>query len=233
MNILDFAIITILALCAFFGFRKGLVHTVYRFVSFFAALFLAVRLHPIVSQALRRTFVYDGIRGRIAGSANFEAVFEPHTPAQGISEAINDSQVINALTLPQPIRDLLYNNNTPAVRDILRVGTLEDFVAGFFANIAINIISILIVFILAFVILKLIGRVLNIVDRLPVISSVNRLGGLIVGIIIGAGVAWLGLTVVILFFSTAGNNMFELIQGSLVTSWMLENDWLLPRLTAV
>jgi len=226
--------IVILAFFAIIGYRRGLVHTVYRFLSFFAALFLAVRLHPYVSRFLRDSFVYDGIRDFIVGSDNFQAAFREYAPTPGIGEVIRERNVINALPVPVPLRDLLYDNNTPDVRNILRVGTLEEFVSGFLANIAINVISLLIVFILVLLVLNLIGSALHIVDKLPVISSVNRLGGLLIGAIIGVGVVWLGLVVVMVFVSTGGNEtVYSLVQGSSVTSWLFENGWLLPRLTAV
>jgi len=234
MNTLDLIMLTVLAFFAIIGYRRGLVHTVYRLVSFFAALFLAVRLHPFVASVLRESFVYEGIRVRISESANLEAAFREYAPSPGIGIAIQERDTIDALPVPGPLRELLYNNNTPAVRDILRVGTLEDFVAGFLANIAINVISLLIVFVLVLVILKVIGSALHIVDKLPVISSVNNIGGLLVGALLGAGVVWLGLAVVTIFFSTGNNQaVYNLVQGSYVTSWLLENGWLLTGLTAV
>ena len=234
MNTLDIGMLVILAIFAIFGYRRGLVHTIYRFASFFAALFLAIRLHPFVSRVIRESFVYESLRGRIADSPNFEAAFREYAPTPGIGEAVREMYVINALPLPQSFRDLINNNNTPAMREILSVGTLEDFVAGFFANIVINVISLVLVFVLVMLILKIVGTALHIVDKLPVVSSLNRLGGFAVGILIGTGVVWLGLVVIVLFFSTGGSDtIYGLIQGSAVASWLFDNGWLLPRLTAV
>ena len=234
MNALDISMIAILIFFAIIGYRRGLVHTVYRFISFFAALFLAIRLHPYVSQFLRDSFIYEGIRDLIAGSNNFEAAFREYAPAPGIGTAIRERDAINALPVPQALRDLLYNNNTPAMRDILRVGNLEEFIAGFLANIVINVISLLVVFILVLLILKFLGKALRIVDKLPVVSSVNRLGGFLAGALIGAGVVWLCLVAVTLFFATGGNQVvYGLVQGSTVTGWLLDNGWLLTRMTAV
>ena len=234
MNALDFTMLIVLAIFAIIGYRRGLVHTVYRFVSFFAALFLAVFLHPFVSQFLRDSFVYEGIRGRIAQSAGMEAAFREYALNPGVGEAIRDRNTIYGLSMPQFLQDLLYNNNTPAVRDVLRVGTLEEFVASFLANIMINIISLFIVFIAVYFLLKFIGNALHIVDWLPVVSSLNRLGGFVTGALIGAGVVWLGLTVITVFFATGGNEVVhELIQDSVMTGWLLDNGWLLTRLTVV
>jgi len=203
-------------------------------VSFFAALFLAVRLHPFVSQVLRETFIYDGIHDRIVESSSLNATFIEHAPSPGVGVALQERNTIDALPIPAPLRELLYNNNTPAVRDILRVGTLEDFVASFLANIVVNVISMLIVFVIVLIIMKLIGASLHLVDKIPVISSVNTIGGLAVGVLLGAGFVWLGLVVIMIFFSPAGNETVNgLVQGSYVAGWLLENGWLITGLAAV
>ena len=231
MNALDIAVLAVLALFAIMGYRRGLVRTVYRLISFALALFLAVRLHPYVTRFLRNSFVYEGIRGRIARSANFDAVFTNY--AQG-NEATRGSNMINALPMPQPMRNLIYESNTPQMRDVLRVDTVEDFIAGFFANIVLNVISLVVVFILVLLILNVVGRVLKIVEWIPIVSSFNRIGGLAAGLLIGVGIAWLGLTVVTMFFSSGGNNaLYELLQGSAVVRWVFGNGWMLPRVTAV
>ena len=231
MNALDIGGLVILALCAIIGYRRGLVRTVYRLVSFALALFLAVRLHPYVTRALRNSFIYEGIRGRIARSANFDAVFATYAQNGG---AAQESNMINALPMPQPMRNLLYNNNTPDMRELLRVDTFEDFIAGFFANIVLNVISMVLVFLLVIVILNVIGRALKIVDWIPVVASFNRVGGLVAGLLIGVGIGWLGLTIITMFFSSGGNNaIYGLLEGSAVARWIFGNGWLLPGITAV
>ena len=234
MNNLDIAIIAVLALCALSGYYRGFVHTVYRLGSLFLAIFLAVRLYPPVARFLRGSFIYENIRDRIISAANFESVFRENAPSPGIGEAVRNNNIINALPLPYQLRQALHNYNTPDMYEILRVRTVEEFIAGFFANIVINVISLLVVFLLVMLILRIVGKALKIVDRLPVIASVNRIGGLVAGALIGVGVVWLGLTVLTMFFSTGGNaTIYGLMQGSGILGWMLGNGWLLPRITVV
>jgi len=234
LNALDFILIGILLLSAIIGFRRGLVLTVFRFVSFILALLIASRLYPIVSRFLRDSFIYENIRGRIAGAANIEGVFQENIPNPDINEALRGREIINSLPLPQSMREMLYEGNTPDMFELLRVNTIEDYISGFFANIVINVISLVLVFILALVILHFIGKALKIVDRIPVINTFNRVGGLIVGALIGAGIVWLCVTVITMFFSVgASGTMYELMQGSALTRWLLDNGWLLDSITAV
>jgi len=226
--------LAILAICAFAGFRKGFVCTVYRFVSFILAFFLASRLYPVVARFLRDSFIFENIRLRIAGATNIEGVFRENAPNPAIPEAVRGNEIINSLPLPQSMRDMLYEGNTPDMFYLLRVNTIEEYITGFFANIVINVISLVVVFLLVLLILHFIGKALKIVDIIPVVNTFNRAGGLIAGALIGVGIVWLGLTVVMMFFSVGANEgIYGLIQGSAVTSWLVDSGWLLNRISAV
>jgi len=234
MSILDFIIIAIVIICAIVGYQRGLVRTVFRLVSFAIAIILAINLQPVVAGFLRGTFVYDGLQNRIASAAGFERVFAEHTPNPGITETARGNNIINALPLLESVRDTLYTSNTPDMFELLRVRTIEEYVTGFFANIVINVISLLIVFILVFLILHFVGKILNIVDYIPVVGTLNSVGGLIAGVLIGGVFIWVGLYLMTMFFSTSANEaLYNLIQGSALVGWLINNGWLLNRVTAV
>ncbi|MCL2527438.1 MAG: CvpA family protein [Defluviitaleaceae bacterium] len=234
MNTLDFIIIAIAVICAIVGYQRGLVRTVFRLVSFAIALILAINLQPVVAGFLRGTFMYEGIQNRIASAAGFDRVFAEHTPNPGIAESARGSNIINALPLPESVRDTLYTSNTPDMFELLRVRTIEEYVTGFFANIVINVFSLLIVFIIVFLILHFVGKILNIVDYIPVVGTLNQVGGLIAGVLIGGVFIWVGLYLMTMLFSTSANEVFyNLIQGSALVGWLINNGWLLNRVTAV
>ena len=227
MNAVDIIILTVVGLCAFAGFRRGLLHTVYRLVSIFVALFLAFRLYPHVSRMLRQTGLFGSIQRSISRAMNLEAVFNEHAAARG-------TEIIDALPLPAALRSLLHVNNTPNMYELLRVYTLEDYITGFFANMVINGIAVLAVFLLVMVILGLIGGLLDIVGKLPVINTLNNVGGLAIGSLLGMLLGWAGVAIMIMMFTSTGSPlMYDLLQGSFVARFFLDNEFILPRLTLV
>jgi len=224
MNALDLGILIILALCAWGGFRRGLIRTVYRLVSFFIAIFLAYQLHPHVAYYLRETPLFPMISDGISRALNFEAVFHEHAVARG-------AEIIDTLPIPGGMRALLHTYNTPDMFQFLQVATIEDYIAGFFANMIINAIAILLVFVIALIALSLIGYALDIVGMLPVIRTLNRAGGLILGVVMGAILVWISLLVVTLFFATgAYQSVYDLLQDSMIARWLFDNEFLLPVL---
>jgi hypothetical protein len=151
--------------------------------------------------------------------------FQEHTTRQ-------TTELIQDLPLPGALRDLLLTNNTPDIYELLSVQTVEEYIGGFIANMAINIMSMVLVFILVWLLLRIVGNILNIIGRLPVINTLNRLGGLGVGFVLGMLVVWLGLTIVGVLFATPANpQVNEWLDGSMIARWLYENNWFLGFVT--
>jgi len=225
LNGLDIAILALLAICAIAGYRKGLILTVYRLVSLFLAIFLAIQLYPHVAGFLRETPLFPNISSRISSSMNLGERFDNHS-------SNIETELIDTLPLPNAMRNMLHANNTPSMRNILRVDSVEDYVSGFFANIVINAIALLIVFVIVLIGLAVVGIALDLVSKLPVINTFNKIGGLAFGLVMGAVISWLVIIVMTLFFATGVQSQY-LLEGSLIASWIFNNEWVLPWLTDV
>ncbi|MCL1845568.1 MAG: CvpA family protein [Defluviitaleaceae bacterium] len=89
---------------------------------------------------------------------------------------------------------------------------VTDMPADFLTNLAIDAIALVAVFFVVIIALSVVGAVLDIVSKLPVINTLNNLGGLVAGAVLGAGVSWLVLVVMSIFAASAG------VQGLLAGS---------------
>jgi len=222
MNMLDLGIIVIIALCALMGYKRGLIRTVYRLVSFFIAIFLANLFYPYVARFLRGTNLFTGIQNRVQAQLGLGDFVTEHA-------ANRQTEIIDSLPLPASLRDFLQTRFNPDIHGLLRVDTVEEYISAFFADIAINGIALFVVFLMVLFALSIIGGFLDIVGRLPIIRTFNNLGGLVVGIALGVGIAWLGLAVMsMLFVGGANSDVYEMVQGSLFAT--LFPEFVLPRL---
>ena len=225
MNLIDLIAVIVIGLCAFGGYRKGLIRTVYRLASFFIAMFLARQFHGPVARFLRGTPLFDTIQASVSGALNLEGVVGEHTAARY-------ADVINALPLPENLLELLRVNNTPNMYELLQVYTIEEYISGFFANMMINGIAMIVVFIIVLILLSVVGNMLDIVSYLPVINTFNRAGGLIFGLGLGFVLIWLmmlGISMVVASGQMAEIN--DYLQGSFITRWFADN--MMPQLAEV
>ena len=211
MNVLDIGIVALVLICAAVGYRRGLVMTLYRFVSFFIAFVISRQLYPYVAQQLRGTSLFPALQERVSNMLGLET----------ITNTARSADFIDSLALPQVLQGILHTNYTPAMRSFLNVATIEDYVSAFFANVIINGIAIITVFVLIMVLLYVVGGMLDIVSRLPVIRVFNRVGGLVFGLLTGAILAWV-VVIIMIFVLAANPTVYSLVDGSWVVHRLLE-----------
>jgi uncharacterized membrane protein required for colicin V production len=228
LNLIDLGVLIVIALFAFYGLRRGLILTVFRFASFFASIALARYLYPYVSRSLRDTPLYGALKKLVVDSMGLGSFFQNH--ANGLLAEAD----LSSLPIPGILKDLLISNNTPDIYSLLRVETIEDYISGFFANIIVNVLSIVLVFALSWVVLSIIGHMLDLISRLPVLNSLNRAGGLAVGLLMGVAAAWIGLMLIgVLFATPAYPEVFAYMQGSQAAKWFFDSGFVMDLLTGV
>lgn len=220
---LDLIIIGVIVLFMYIGYRRGFIRTVFSLVSFGLAILLAIYLYPIVAEWLRSTPIFTGLKDYIIRTMGLEGVVQTHTV-----------DLIATLPLPDMIRRALVTQDTANMFELLNVVTIEEYIAGFFAGMAINIIAMILVFLLVRVILGILSGMLDIVGRLPVIRHFNRGGGLILGLIQGIVIVWIGLVVINLFFlDPTQPQLMQMLDESLIAGWIYENNPIMSILTNI
>jgi uncharacterized membrane protein required for colicin V production len=223
---LDIAVAVIIGFFMFMGYRRGLLLTVFGLLSFVVSIALAGTLYPYVAEWLRATPLYTELQGYIVRTMDLgrftggQASFLPED--------------ISKLPIPDILRSALAENYNLETLDFLDVSNIEDYIGGFIAGVGINILSMLLVFLAAMVVMKLVSGLLNVVGRLPVIKTFNRAGGLLIGIAQGLIIVWVCLAAFSLFFLNPTQPQFyTMLEGSVITRWLYENNPLMRLLAGI
>lgn len=221
MNIFDILVILIITGFAISSYRSGFIRTCFGFVPMFLSLFCAYKVTPVLSKFIRGTGFYTDYKQKIASYLQLDSL---------VSSGIQNSQteLINSMNLPGFLKESLIENNNSVVYKILDVSEIQDYISGYIANVSINIISILLVFIVTFLLAKTLLYTFNILASLPVLNFINGIGGLSVGIIKGVVVVWImfiGLT--FFYCNPQFKSVFEMLNQSKFAGVLYENNWLL------
>jgi len=196
-------------------------------VSIIIALYIAHRLYPYVGTLLREhTGIYEFIKAHIISTLGLGDIIENYV-AQG------EAAIVSSLPLPEAILNMLTQNNIPSVRQMLGAHTLEDYIGSFLANIFMNILSAATVFILVIVIMRLIGSAIDIIARLPIIRSFNKLGGALTGALMGCIAIWILVTLYLFFFVGINPSNEGIFNSSLVGQFLYDQGLLLRGLTDI
>ena len=216
---MDIAVAAIIIFFAFKGYFSGFVKMCFSFIPHIAGILAAYLLTPTVSHILRNTFLYKMMKKGVGKALNIEGAV-----------AVNGGQgdVIDTLNIPSFLKDSLMENNNPVVYDLLDASEIGEYIAGYIANVCMNIIALILIFAVTFLIFKVILEALNIVAQLPVVSMLNSLGGVAAGVACGVFIIWLIGIVLVLFYSSAlFVPVFEKLYESRLALPLYENNMLL------
>lgn len=221
MNVFDVGAVAVILWCAVVAYRKGFLKASLGFLPMLAALGAAYFLSPLCSKVLRGTPVFSIFQKSVYKSLQLDAIMgAPTMQTQG--------EIIHQMQIPQFLKNSLLENNNPVVYQILNVDKIQDYIAGFFANIGMNILSVILVFIVTYIVVKLFLAALNLVFKLPVLSFFNRICGLAVGTLQGVGVLWMiGIVLTFFYCNPKFKMVFELLETSKIASVFYENNLLL------
>ena len=219
--LLDILVVTVVLCCAAAAFRKGFVIAALGFLPMAAALIGARFLSPYVSRFLRGTPVFGSLAESISSSMKLDEII-------GEGAARTQTEIIEGMQLPGFLRDALLENNNPVIYRLFDVEGLQEYIAGFLANICINVVSVILAFLLIFIGVRLVLNALNLISRLPVLNFFNRFCGLLVGGAKGLSVVWVACTILTFFQCSAKfSGLFAALDASHAAKLAYENNILL------
>ena len=226
MNSIDIFVLAVIGICVVLGYFRGFVKTCFSFVPSVVSLLLTNKIYPVFSKFLRTTPVYGYIESGVAKAFNLNSM------SSAVSAQGND--YINSLAIPDFLKESLITNNNPVVYNILDATGINDYIAGYVANMILNIVSMIVVAIGLIVIFKLILVFLDVVTKLPVLHGMNSIGGLIVGLLEGILIVWVIFVVAVLFVS--GDKLtwfYDAIENSKIALALFNSNLLLKMILRI
>ena len=152
----DLIVVLFVLLLLLLGFRKGLLAMVYRFTSFFVSLVIAWLLYPRAADLLSAFGLEQWIADLVR--ANY---VEP-----SLEQATADIS-----DLPAYLQSMVQSG---------QIG-LTDAATAQVTHLIMNIAAFVLVLILVRLVVWVIGQLLHVVSKLPVIGCLNRIGGAALG----------------------------------------------------
>lgn len=219
---IDIIIITIIILFASVGYHVGLIKTTMTLVSSIAAFVLSFFIYPMIYSFLKITplyfHIYDWLNGQLQ-QIDFGTGMQ--TQANSITQ--------NITWFPKFISDYIIKNNNQEVYELLNVTHIEEYISVYLTQMVLNMVSLIITWIILKVLLTMFLRTTdNMISHLPIISTVNKIGGLGIGLIKGVLSIWLiclavPFLITYSYFSDLQNNITQSYLGK----WLYENNMIL------
>ena len=205
---LGIAVLALIAAACIMGFRKGFVKEIVSVFFMLISFLLVWAVNPYVNTFVKEyTPVYDTIQDKC------QTMVSEQIGNKKTLDKEEQNQVMENMELPDLLKNALVENNTAETYRYLAVSTFTEYISDSLAVMAVNGISFLISFVLSATVIKLLGFILNVLTKLPVINGINKIAGAAVGgikCIIFIWIAFLVLT--LLCNTTLGQQGMALIQ---------------------
>ena len=223
MNILSWAALAVLTYCALRGWRRGLIMTVFSMFATVIAIAISAQLSPQLSRTWQNTAFYEIVSERVEMT-----LFKGQDSQNDGEEGEDNRGVINSLPLPDVVQNGYAQNN------MLGVSEFRKYIADSVTGIILNAISFVLVFLGVSIIMRIIIRCLNLLSRLPVIHTMNKMGGMLVGLLKGLILLWLICIVITIMSGTeAGIYLYGQINESPFLKYIYDNNMIMALITGL
>ena len=207
MNILLLIVGIVFLVCAFIGYKKGLVKIIASLLATLIIIALVGFLTPYVSSWLRAvTPLEENVQKKIA-----EKLLPDSEDAETLlGMELSDEQqrtLIEEAPLPAMFQEMLLVNNHEEAYAYLGVNTFGQYVGAYIAKLIADIIAFLITMLVVTIVVRIAIGMLGILNKLPVIGGANRIAGGAVGLGIGFIAVWILFILVTLLYNTAFGKM--------------------------
>lgn len=224
---LDLIIIVFIGLTGFIASRKGFIRAAYQMGSFVVSLIVSIVTYPIISYILKWTPLYENIK---LWSVNSISSMEIVGGLQAQNSLIREA----TKWLPDFMVDQIVQNNNPEVYGLMKVNSLVEYIGTYIADLSINAIALVSIWILVRITLGLIMRTLDLFTKLSLLNFTNKIAGFILGVVKGVCIIWLiDLVIPILSIMPEFEGITVLLENSILGQWLYNNNLILSYLNQI
>lgn len=165
----DIVVIGVVVVFVIIGYKAGFMRSFVNIISYIVSFILSFLFYPIVSEFLLKTPLYPYLK-----------------------EIINENYVSGSLQMPQ-------DGVLGVFSKYLGTGleNAAEGISGSIAQFIIDILAFVLVIVFFKIIIRIVGNVLNIFTRLPLIKQFNRFGGALLGGLAGVLVLYIAFALMV------------------------------------
>lgn len=229
MNTMTIVVISIFIIFIILGFTRGLVKSVLKLVITGVALLLAYYLAPVLSDVvIEKTVVDDYITEKV--KVGVENIID----GENIDMPTRNEQIdfINELQIPDYLKEALIENNNDEF--MAEIGTVDfyTYISRYLSLAITNALAFALIFTMAVILLNIIAIALQIVAKLPIVGSVNKVGGAIFGLLEALVVVWIMFVfIALLTTNDVVISLYDQINESPFLKMLYDNNILMNLVT--
>ncbi len=229
INIADLVLILIVLGFTVFGIINGFVMSIFRVVSFFVSIFLAITFYPLLADFYMNTPIFDTINSAILHNLQGQQTTINPELVSGTAETASNS-MLNGLAIPEFLKNSI-SNGIPNFNQIVDTNKILEAISSKLTEMIISVLSLIMLFILIKIGMFFIRFVIKGFAKMPVFKHVDKAAGFILGTIEGFLMIYI-LCALLTLVSTMPQfeNVFNQIENSTYVSFIYNNNYIIEFL---
>lgn len=220
MNWILLAVIAILGVMGYVGYRKGFIKMAFSLASTIVALLVAMLFSPVVAGVMKNN---DAIVGFF--DEKISAVIDLSTENAAVETEKEQMDFIDSLSLPETLKESLSENNTLENYDAMQANDFEEYACRQITNVTINAIAFVVTLVVVAIGLAVLCFALDLVAKLPLLKQINITAGLAAGVLEGLLIVWILFVVLTMFAGTEfGSESLAMISGNSLLDFLYKNN---------
>ncbi len=214
MNVLTWIILLILAAFTLSGWSRGFVRVFAGMFFFLASTVLVYYATPYISDFIKEnTPIYQAVeencREMLKGGEGQE------------NSGLEQKKFIEGLGLPEALEKQLLGGSDSGSSVDRAVEGVSDYLAEYMAGLILNILTFVVTLAAVNLVLRMTVLTLDNLAKLPVLNSINKAFGMVLGAAQGLLVVWVAFLVITAFGNTdAGRKLLEMIHESPILDFL-------------
>ena len=215
MNWMDIVVVAVLIITSIEGYIKGFIMSFIGIASWIIAGVCAMKFYkPTAEYIIANTSIYDKIN---------DVIKDKFTLAASTPSGELNSDIFSFIKLPKIFESILIPPESSSVGNLIG-NTVGEMVS----KLMIDIISVILVFLAVKIILYIAAVILDKFAQLPVINLMNRLAGLLFGLLKGGIIISVVLALLVPIISIVpGDALAQTLEASIITEYLYDNNLLL------
>lgn len=210
-----------------YGHYRGFIRLAVSVAAMIIVLVSVKLTMPYVMDWMKNdTPIYEHTKEKMTERMKMDAILE-QMQLTGAVQREDEWVIIDELPLPAQIKDRLAENNNSEVYKELGVQYFQEYVAGYLTDTILRAVTFVSLFVIGYVLLRLLVKWLDLIAKLPILSGMNQIAGAILGGAQAMLIIWVAsLLVTALSGTSFGNILSDQIEASKWLTWIYEHNLL-------
>ena len=229
MNVIDYGIIGVIALCVLFGFYRGFIQSLLNLGGCLLSFAGSFWLFPRLSDAISANTEIVRLISSYTDSGSLLGDLDLSSRAVDALSTSNIEAIVSKANLPDPIGRLLQANLSQKVFSPLGnlANTVGDYVNQTILSVSINVLSFIVCFVLCFIVVTILVNLIKSVFRFPLLKQLDWLAGGAFGFVIGCVLCFVIFTAMPLLRSVIPLEQFQTLVAQSALAPVFQNGGLI------